>query len=314
MRRPPRSTPGRTLFPYTTLFRSDGGIAPTIWQANSFPKPFRSKIKVVHDGIDTDVLRPNPDIFMTINDKIKITRDDEIITFVNRNLEPVRGFHVFMRALPEILRQRPNARVLIVGGTESGYSEKPADGSTWRERLTNEVRPQISDEDWNRVHFLGRLPYQHFISLLQISSVHVYLTYPFVLSWSLLEAMSIGCTIVASDTTPLHEAIKPGKTGVLVDFFDPQGFAREICALLADPEKRARLGKNARAFARSHYDLRRVCLPAQMEWVYSLLGKKMPAGLKEKLLHMDLSSPLQPPVLPEAKTESASADVSAKEG
>lgn len=135
-----------------------------------------------------------------------------------------------------------------------------------------EVRPQISDADWARVHFLGNIPYQYFIPLLQLSTLHVYLTYPFVLSWSLLEAMSAGCAIVASDTQPLHEAIRHDETGRLVDFFDVAGLTNEVCALLDDSAARQRLGQNARAFAQANYDLQTVCLPRQMKWVEGLLA------------------------------------------
>ena len=95
---------------------ADAGISPTQWQASTFPEPFRSRITVVHDGIDTQAVAPNPHVKLTLNGKLNLTKDDEVITFVNRNLEPYRGYHVFMRALPEILKSRPNARVLIVGG------------------------------------------------------------------------------------------------------------------------------------------------------------------------------------------------------
>ena len=136
--------------------------------------------------------------------------------------------------------------------------------------FNDEVRARIPDADWARVHFVGRVPYPQFLALLQLSSVHVYLTYPFVLSWSLLEAMSVGCAIVASDTQPLHEAIRHGETGRLVGFFDTAGLVHEIGALLDDPAARQRLGQAARAFACETYDLERVCLPRQLEWVQRL--------------------------------------------
>jgi len=250
---------------------ADSGIAPTHWQASTFPLPFRERIKVVHDGIDTDILAPNPAISLKINGNLSLTKKDEIITFVNRNLEPYRGYHIFMRALPRILAERPNARIMIVGGNEVSYGAKSTDHRSWKDRFIDEVRPQIADADWARVHFLGKIPYSSFIGLLQISTVHTYLTYPFVLSWSLLEAMSIGCAIVASDTQPLHEAIDHGRTGVLTNFFDHDALADNIIALLNDPDQRKRLGKAAREFARIHYDLKRVCLPQQLEWVKNLL-------------------------------------------
>jgi glycosyltransferase involved in cell wall biosynthesis len=204
-----------------------------------------------------------------------LTRNSEVVTFVNRNLEPYRGYHTFMRALPELLRKRPNARILLVGADDVSYGARPDAAkyghSKWKDIFANEVRPQISDADWQRVHFLGHVPYQYFIPLLQLSTVHVYLTYPFVLSWSLLEAMSAGCAIVASDTQPLHEAIKHNETGKLVSFFDPQALAQSVSDLLDQPQERAKLGSNARAFAQQYYDLQTVCLPQQLAWVNSLI-------------------------------------------
>ena len=249
---------------------ADAGISPTHWQASTFPEPFRSRITVVHDGIDTEAVAPNPNVSLTLNGNIVLTKQDEVITFVNRNLEPYRGYHIFMRALPDILKQRPNARVLIVGGDDVSYGAKAEAGKSWKDLFAAEVRPQISDDDWARVHFLGHIAYAHFIPLLQLSTVHVYLTYPFVLSWSLLEAMSVGCAIVASDTQPLVEAIKHDETGRLVNFFDVAALTNEVCALLDDAQARARLGQNARAFAQANYDLKTVCLPRQLQWVEGL--------------------------------------------
>ena len=255
---------------------ADAGISPTHWQASTFPEPFRSNITVVHDGIDTEAVAPNAHVSLTLNGSLTLTKQDEVITFVNRNLEPYRGYHIFMRALPEILKRRPNARVLIVGGDDVSYGARPEGGRKWKDIFASEVRPLISDADWARVHFLGHVPYEHFIPLLQLSTAHVYLTYPFVLSWSLLEAMSAGCAIVASDTQPLREAIKHDDTGRLVDFFDVPGLANEVCALLDDPAARVRLGANARAFAQANYDLKTVCLPRQLQWVQGLVGKGLP--------------------------------------
>lgn len=249
---------------------ADAGISPTHWQASSFPEPFRDKIAVVHDGIDTDMIAPNPQVSLTLNGNIVLSKNDEVITFVNRNLEPYRGYHIFMRSLPEIFKRRPNVRVLIVGGDDVSYGARPENGQKWKEIFASEVRPLMSDMQWERVHFLGHIPYDRFIPLLQLSSVHVYLTYPFVLSWSLLEAMSAGCAIVASDTQPLHEAIKHNETGRLVDFFDIDGLVSEICSLMESPEERLRLGENARQFAQHHYDLKNVCLSQQIEWVKRL--------------------------------------------
>ena len=260
---------------------ADAGISPTHWQASTFPEPFKSKITVIHDGIDTLSVAPNFAVSLTLKkasgEDLVLTRNDEVITFVNRNLEPYRGYHTFMRALPELLRTRPNARILVVGADDVSYGSRPDEkkygSNKWKEVFINEVRSQISDQDWQRVHFLGNIPYQYFIPLLQLSTVHVYLTYPFVLSWSLLEAMSTGCAIVASDTEPLKEAIVDNETGLLIDFFNPKALVKSVVKLLENPSERQRLGKNARQFAQSNYDLQKVCLPKQIEWVTNLLAK-----------------------------------------
>jgi len=252
---------------------ADAALSPTRWQASTFPEPFRPKITVTHDGIDSGLVKPEPSVKFPLDGGAALTRNDEVVTFVNRNLEPYRGFHTFMRALPELLRQRPKAHVLIVGGDEVSYGVRPADGKSWKQRFSDEVRPQMSDEAWGRIHFLGRIPYDRFIQLLQLSSVHVYLTYPFVLSWSLLEAMSAGCSIVASDTAPVREVIRHDETGRLVDFFDSEALAREVAALLGDPKKRRVLGQRSRQFVQQYYDLKRVCLPAQLEWLERLGAK-----------------------------------------
>ncbi len=249
---------------------ADAGISPTHWQASTFPEPFRSSISVIHDGIDTAYLLPNPAASLTLNGQLTLTKADEIITFVSRNLEPYRGYHIFMRALPALLKQRPHARVVIVGGDDVSYGARAEAGTTWKSVFIDEVRAQIADADWQRVHFVGHIAYVPFITLLQLSTVHVYLTYPFVLSWSLLEAMSIGCAIVASDTAPLREAIVHDETGRLVDFFDQHALVDEVCQLLEDATLRERLGNNARAFAIKQYDLKTCCLPKQLAWVQAL--------------------------------------------
>ena len=247
--------------------QADAGISPTHWQASTFPEHISKKVSVIHDGIDTEVLRPNPDVQFALDSGKVLTQKDEVITFVNRALEPYRGFHVFMRSLPTLLKERPNAEVLIVGKEGVSYGAQPKDGLSWKQQFSNEVFTQLDESQRSRVNFLNTIPYDRFIALLQVSTVHVYLTYPFVLSWSLLEAMSVGCSIVASDTQPLQEAITHDETGVLVDFFDPEALATATISLINDSDRRSRLSRAAREFAKANYDLETVCLPKQIQWV-----------------------------------------------
>lgn len=265
---------------------ADAGISPTAWQAGTFPATYQQKISVIHDGIDTNAVAPDPTavlhLLLDTGEKMALNAADEVITFVNRNLEPSRGYHRFMRALPSVLRQRPSVRVLIVGGDQVSYGARPDPtrfgDRSWKQIFIDEVSSQLEAHHWSRIHFLGRVSYPQFITLLQISRVHVYLTYPFVLSWSLLEAMSVGCAIVASDTAPVREVIKDGVCGRLVDFFEHDSLAEEVCRLLGNAEERNYLGTNARAFIQKHYDLRSVCLPRQLHWIRDLAGDQNVVG------------------------------------
>ena len=245
----------------------DAGISPTRFQAGTFPTAWQDRITVAHDGIDTQTVVPNPDARLDLPDGSTVTRNDEVITFINRNLEPYRGYHIFMRALPDLLRARPHAQVVLIGGAEVSYGAKAPEGKSWKQIFIDEVRGQIPDADWARVHFLGRVPYSQYLAMIQVSTVHVYLTYPFVLSWSLLESMAAECAIVASGTAPVREVVTDGETGVLVDFFDRDALVTQVCALLDDPDRRASLGAQARDWVVRNYDLQSICLPQHLAWV-----------------------------------------------
>lgn len=251
---------------------ADRGLSPTQWQKGRYPQRLADAIDVIHDGIDTQALRANPDVSMQLNGQRTLTRTDEIITFVSRNLEPYRGYHQFLRALPDILKQRPNARVMIVGGDSVSYGAAPPNGKTWRALFWDEVKDRL---DTSRVHFVGHLPYEQFVQLLQLSTVHVYLTYPFVLSWSLLEAMSMQCAIVASSTAPVIEVLEHKTTALLVDFFKPDELTAAVCRLLEDKDLSAHLGQAARKRVVSDFDLQTVCLPGQIEWVSRLARQSL---------------------------------------
>jgi len=251
------------------MLQADAGISPTAWQASTFPLPFRERITVIHDGIDASVAAPNPAAALTLNGTIRLAPGDEVVTFVNRNLEPYRGYHTLMRALPEVLSRRPNARVVIVGGDGVSYGSPPPAGQTWRAIFWNEVATRV---DPSRVHVVGSLPYEHYLALLQVSAAHVYLTYPFVLGWSCIEAMSVGCAIVGSDTPPVREVLRHDENALLVDFFDHGALADAVITLLGDRPMAARLGSAAREHVLRHYDLQTVCLPAQSNWIQTLLA------------------------------------------
>jgi glycosyltransferase involved in cell wall biosynthesis len=247
---------------------SDLCLTPTAWQASTFPAPIRKQLRILHDGIDTVAAAPNPSAVADIGQRT-LSRSDEVITFVSRSLEPYRGFHILMRALPELLRRRPKAVVVIVGDDDVSYGAAAGPGATWRQRLLAEVGDSL---DTSRVHFLGRIPYSSYLTLLQVSWVHVYLTYPFVLSWSLLEAMSAGCAIVASDTPPVAEVIVDGENGRLFPFFDKDRLTELIEELLEEPGQRERLGRAARGTVLERFDFQSRILPEYVQILEELTG------------------------------------------
>jgi glycosyltransferase involved in cell wall biosynthesis len=232
-----------------SLDASDWSIAPTRWQQKQFPPAYAERMSVIHDGINTDKVCPSNE-----------PREAELITYVARNLEPYRGFHVFMRAIPEIQKRRPKARIVIVGGDEVSYSPRLPPGQTYRQHLLREIEGKA---DLSRVHFTGRIPYADYLALLRRSSVHVYLTYPFVLSWSLLEAMSAGCLVVGSRTPPVQEVMRDGENGLLTDFFSTERLAERVDQALSMDSRPLR--EAARKTVVERFDLKRVCLPAQLE-------------------------------------------------
>ncbi len=261
---------GRSAYLTQAIVHADAAIAPTQFQASTHPELLQSRIKVIHDGVDTDVLTPNPNAkFKLPNGKI-VAAGDEVLTFVNRNLEPYRGYHTFMRALPAILAARPNAEVILVGGDEVSYGNPAPEGKSWKNIFLAEVQDKL---DMSRVHFMGKIPYPDFVNLLHVSRAHAYLTYPFVLSWSSIEAMAAGCHVVASDTAPVREAIRHRVTGTLVDFFDISAWSAALTDALAHPEKYQHLREAARRHAVSRYDLRSYCLPQMLAYVESFEPK-----------------------------------------
>jgi len=260
------------------LDASDRGISPTSWQCQQFPAGFRDRIDVVHDGIDTDVVKPDPNAcFRLPGSGITLTAADQVVTYVARNLEPYRGFHTFMRAVPEIQRRWPKAAIVIVGGDDVSYSPRLPNGETYRAKAERELGGAI---DRSRLFFTGRIPYADYLSLLQVSSAHVYLTYPFVLSWSMLEAMAAGCLVVGSRTPPVEEVITHGQNGLLADFFSSADIAEKVGEALSHPPGASSIRSRARQTVQERYDLKRVCLPAHLRLIerFGLFKDTAPAG------------------------------------
>ena len=253
------------------LDAADFGQTPTQWQRSLYPAAYQSKLQVTHEGIDTGLVVPDADARIKLADAgIERGRDDEVVTYVARNLEPYRGFYSLMRSLPAILEQRPHAHVIIVGGDEVSYGHHLPQGQTHKQQMLAELGSAL---DRTRVHFLGKVPYSTYLKVLQVSSVHVYLTFPFVLSWSMLEAMSAGCLLVASRTAPVEEVVRDGENGFLVDFHSPAEIAAKVAdALAAGREGFASIRENARRTIVEQYDLKTICLPEQLRLLERVMG------------------------------------------
>ena len=245
------------------LEAADIAYAATKWQRDQFPEEYRDKIRVIHDGIDCELFRPDPAASFVLPDGRTLTREDEVLTYVARNLEPYRGFHSLMRALPEVLKARPDATVVIVGGDDVSYGARAPDDKSWREVMLDEIGP-LPD----RVCFTGKIPYPAFLALAQVSSVHAYFTYPFVLGWSMLEVMAAGGFVVGSRTPPVEEVIEDGQNGWLVDFFDAHAIAMRLIQALEARGEVEDLRKAARQIIVERYALAN-CLRAQLELIDS---------------------------------------------
>jgi glycosyltransferase involved in cell wall biosynthesis len=249
---------------------ADQTLTPTVWQRDSFPKQFHSFMEVIHDGVDAERIRPNPAANILFQrDRLRLTRADEVVTFTARNLEPYRGYHIFMRALPKIMQKRPKAHIVIVGGDGTSYGEQPPPGKSWKSIFLDEVRDRI---DMSRIHFVGKVPKNVLCDIFSVSSCHVYLTYPFILSWSALEAMASECLLVGSATPPVREVLTHEKNGLLVDFFAVDDLADAIVDALGAPGRYAPLRRAARQTIIDRYDLHSRCLPRHLALVEKLVS------------------------------------------
>ena len=260
-----------------SLEMADWGLTPTRWQMAQHPAEFAHKLSVIHDGVDTARIKPNPQVTGSLKKGLSLKSGDEVITYVARNLEPYRGFPQFMRAAALILKRRPQAQILVVGGDRTSYGNALPNGQTYKQHMLAELGPAL---DQTRIHFLGRVKYDVFLRILQLSAAHVYLTYPFVLSWSMLEAMAAGCLIIGSRTAPVEEVIRDGENGLLVDFFSPQEIAERVDEALDHPGKMLAIRHAARQTVVDHYTLES-CLHQQMQLIQTVArGSKMTGPVK----------------------------------
>ncbi len=240
----------------------DRGLSPTNWQRQQFPPELRQKITVLHDGVDTSFFQPNPGAKLILPAaNLNLSHVDELITYVARGMEPYRGFPQFMEAVSIIQKHRPNCHVVVVGEDRVAYGKPLPDGKTYKQQMLETLPLDLS-----RLHFTGPLPYSQYLQVLQASSVHIYLTRPFVLSWSMLEAMSVGCLVVGSSTAPVTEVIEEGVNGLLVDFFSPEAIAERVDEVFAHPDRMADLRARARETIQARYDLATL-LPQHLQWI-----------------------------------------------
>ena len=235
------------------LENCDAAISPTHWQKAQHPKAYQDKITVTHEGVDTDNLGPYVKAGIKLPNGTVLRAGDPVITYVARNLEPYRGFHQFMRALPAIQRAHKTAHAVIVGGDGVSYGRKPEGAKHWRQKMLREVGSQL---DPTRTHFLGKVPHEGYKRVLQVSAAHVYLTYPFVLSWSMLEAMATGCLVIGSDTAPVREVMVDGVNGRRVSAFDSGAIAeRALGGLVMPAEVASGLRGEARRTVTDRYGI-----------------------------------------------------------
>jgi glycosyltransferase involved in cell wall biosynthesis len=225
--------------------QADAIVAPTEFQASTLPPIFRPLVRVIHEGVDTDAIRPGPAAPFTLPDGRVIAPGTPVVTYVNNHMEPLRGLHIFARALPRLMAEVADVHVLMFGeDSPRPYGGQAPGGRTWRETVFEGLAL-----DPARLHVLGRAPHEQMLAALRLSTAHVYYTYPFVLSWSLTEAMASGCHIIGSDTAPLHDAIEDGVSGRLLPFFDVDALAEAMIGACREPNAAAPMRKAARAAA-----------------------------------------------------------------
>lgn len=251
------------------LYTCDWGLSPTYWQRSQFPPELQTKISVFHDGVDTDYFKPNPGAKLVLPN-LDLSGVEELVTYVSRGMEPYRGFPEFIESLAYLQEKRPNCHVVVVASDRVCYGKALPDGQNYKDYMLQKIPLDLS-----RVHFVGSLPYGLYLKVIQASDVHVYLTRPFVLSWSMIESLSTGCLVVGSDTAPVREVIKHGENGLLADFFSPKDIADRVCEVLDHPTRMAELRVKARETVLEKYSLAKL-LPQHLELIKQVANGKMP--------------------------------------
>ena len=261
----------------TDLYSCDRGLSPTYWQRHQFPPEYHSKISVLHDGIDTEFFKPSPGAKLVLpRINLDLSQVEEIVTYVARGMEPYRGFPQLIETIAILQERRPQCHFVIVGENRVAYGKNLPDGKTYKDAMLEKFPLDLS-----RVHFTGYLPYSEYLQVLQASSVHVYLTRPFVLSWSMLESLSTGCLVVGSSTAPVQEIIEDGVNGLLVDFFSPPEIASRVEEVLDHPDRMASLRAKARETIVNNYDLAQL-LPKHLQWIQQDVVKTFAGGSLQK--------------------------------
>lgn len=227
------------------------GQCPTNWQLSTYPAWARPQIELIWEGVDLDLCSPDPAArrkTLKIGG-MTIKPTDKLVTYVSRDLEPYRGFHIMMRALPELMKAHKDLKVVMIGGDGISYGAAPHAGGNWREVMLAEVGKNL---DLDRVVFPGRVPYATYLSALRRSDAHVYLTYPFVASWSMRESMAMGCAVIGGDVDPVREFITHGENGLLTPFLEPKTLASTILSVIEDKTLNRKLRQGARRYAEAH--------------------------------------------------------------
>lgn len=242
------------------LENCDLGYSPTCWQRDRLPRLFHDKVRVIFDGVDTSLWRPRPGLPRRVGGRT-FPDDVRLVTYATRGMESMRGFDIFMRMAKKLCERRADVLFLIAGEDRVCYG---GDDKVTGTRSFKEWVLAQDTYDLSRFVFLGLLPPAELAQLFALTDLHVYLTVPFVLSWSLLNALACGATVLASDTAPVREMIAQGRNGLLVDFFDVDGFAETAQRVLDAPAEYRALGAAGVEMVRSRYSLD-VCLPQMVE-------------------------------------------------